>query len=127
MSIFFYFSCKLFKFSRLRFCLIFRNQFFMATVNLPFESLLTDIGLGQLKSQLDQLIANPADTAEMVFEHLKDQVDSPINLPVVISKPADQYIIEAAEDLIANNQEFFLHELESVLKQFRIKLNDAAT
>ncbi|SHO63535.1 DUF6603 domain-containing protein [Algoriphagus zhangzhouensis] len=99
----------------------------MATVNLPFESLLTDIGLGQLKNQLDQLIANPADTAEMVFEHLKDQVDSPINLPVVISKPADQYIIEAAEDLIANNQEFFLHELESVLKQFRIKLNDAVT
>lgn len=99
----------------------------MSVVNLPFESLLSATGLSQLKNQLDQLIANPADSAEIVFEHFKNQLDNPINLPVDISKVDDQYVIEAVEDLLANNQEFFLHELESVLKQFRIKLNDTAT
>ncbi|MBB6328664.1 hypothetical protein FHS59_004320 [Algoriphagus iocasae] len=97
----------------------------MSVVNIPFESLLSDLGLSQLKSQLDQIITNPADTAEIVFEHFKDQLDLPTKLPVDISKVSNQYIIQAANDLIANNQAFFLHELESVLKQFRIKLNDA--
>ncbi|WP_296704447.1 hypothetical protein, partial [Algoriphagus sp.] len=97
----------------------------MSVINLPFESLLSDTGLSQLKSQLDQLIANPADNAEVVFEHLRDQLDVPTKLPVIISKVSNQYVIQAANNLITENQEYFLHELESVLKQFRIKLNDA--
>ncbi|SFT99719.1 hypothetical protein SAMN04489724_3275 [Algoriphagus locisalis] len=99
----------------------------MSVVNLPFESLLSNAGLSQLKGQLDQLVANPTDTAEMVFEHFKDHVDLPIKLPVNISKEGSQYVVQAAGDLINENQDFFLHELESVLKQFRIKLNDTAT
>ncbi|WP_026956540.1 DUF6603 domain-containing protein [Algoriphagus vanfongensis] len=100
----------------------------MANVGLPFESLLSDTGLGQLKDQLDQLLANPADTAEMVFEHLKDHLDAPLELPVTVSKnELDQYIIEAKENLLNNSQDFFLHELESVLNSFQIVLNDTAT
>ncbi|TFV94747.1 hypothetical protein E4S40_12115 [Algoriphagus kandeliae] len=99
----------------------------MAVVNLPFESLLSDSGLSQWKSQMDQLLANPSDSAEVVFEHLKDSLNNPIKLPVDISKVGNQYVIDSAEDLIADNFEFFLHELASVLNQFQIKLNDAGT
>ncbi|SDC91531.1 hypothetical protein SAMN04488104_100954 [Algoriphagus faecimaris] len=99
----------------------------MAVINLPFESLLSDSGISQLKGQLDQVLSNPSDTAEMVLEHFKDDADLPIKIPVDISKVANQYIIEAVDDLLGNPQDFFLYELESVLKKFQIKLNESTS
>lgn len=99
----------------------------MAVINLPFESLLSDSGINQLKGQLDQLISNPSDTAEMVLEHLRDNADLPIKIPVSVSKESTQYVIETVQDLATEEFEFFLQDLESVLKEFNIKLNETTT
>ncbi|MFC3415751.1 DUF6603 domain-containing protein [Algoriphagus hitonicola] len=99
----------------------------MAVINLPFESLLSDSGISQLKGQLDQLISNPSDTAEMVLEHLRDNADLPIKIPVSVSKESAQYVIETVQDLATEEFEFFLQDLESVLKEFNIKLNETTT
>lgn len=99
----------------------------MAVINLPFESLLSDSGINQLKGQLDQVLSNPADTVEMVLDHFRDGADLPIKVPVEITKVANQYLIEAAENLLNNPHAFFLHELESVLTKFQIKLSESTT
>lgn len=99
----------------------------MAIINLPFESLLSNAGIGQWKALLDQILANPQDSAEIVFEHLRDQTDLPLKLPVDISKDTSDYLIQAAQNLIDDHQDFFIQGLESVLTQFRIRINETTS
>lgn len=99
----------------------------MANVNLPFESLLSSTGIGQLKTQLDQILADPQKTGVFVFKYLLNETGLPQQLPVNLTKEAGKYVIQAASDLIANPQEFWVHELESVMNKFEIKLNETAT
>lgn len=96
----------------------------MANVNLPFESLLSATGISELKTQLDQILARPQDTGVFVFKFLLNEAGLPQELPVIISKEADKYVIKAANDLLNNPQEFLLHDLQSAINKFELKLNE---
>ena len=98
----------------------------MAQINLPFEKLLTPQGLSELKTLLDQAIANPADTVKVVFAHLKDAQDVPLEFPVDVTKTTF-YIFKTSVAALEADKEFFLHQLNSLITEFEIKLNQTAT
>lgn len=98
----------------------------MAQISLPFEKLLTPQGLSELKTLLDQAIGNPADTVKVVFAHLRDAQDQPFQFPVDVTKTTF-YIFKTSVAAVQADKAFLLHELNSLITEFEIKLNLAAT
>ncbi|MHA7131036.1 DUF6603 domain-containing protein [Algoriphagus namhaensis] len=96
----------------------------MAVTSLPFESLLTPAGLAQFKSQVQQVLSDPAKTAELVFQHFLDQADLPFKIPVEVRKQGVQLIIELANDLNTSNFPFKVHGLPSEITELRLVIQE---
>jgi hypothetical protein len=99
----------------------------MAQVPLHFADFLTPTGLAQLKVKLDQVLANPADTAKLTFEQfLDEQQQQALELAVSIASQGGQYIIENTE-LPLTPVPYWVQNVASVLTKLRIVLNQTAT
>ncbi len=97
----------------------------MADIKHPFDSLLTPAGIGQLKSIIDDVLANPADTLVLVFDHLEDQANLPFEIPVDVQKQGAEYIIQLAQGLADEGKEFLLNDLPSEIEELTLKLKEA--
>ncbi|MDN3203126.1 DUF6603 domain-containing protein [Algoriphagus sediminis] len=97
----------------------------MADIKHPFNSLLTETGIGQLKSKVDDILADPTDTLVLVFDHFEDQANLPFEIPVDVKKEGAKYIIELAADLTDEAKDFKLQNLPSEIEQLVLSIREA--
>jgi hypothetical protein len=91
---------------------------------IPFEQLLNQAGLQQIKQQIDQAIANPQITAKLLFEHFKDGAGLPRELPVILEHIGNEYTIRWTPPAIPADAIFFINSLPSHFQQLRIRIAD---
>jgi hypothetical protein len=91
---------------------------------IPFEQLLHQAGLQTIKQQIDQAIADPLTTAKLLFEHFRDDLGLPRELPVILEHIGNEYIIRWTPPAIPAEAIFFINSLQSQLQQLRIRIAD---
>jgi hypothetical protein len=98
-------------------------------VSLPFEDLLSTDGLARWKNRIEQVINDPQNTAEIIFEHFRHQADNtPWHIPVDIRELAGQFeVLWTPPAAGLPGADFVLNALASKLKELRIVINEAGT